>query len=278
MGGSGASTVITCNSSIAGAQPPTPGGPKPNSSGSGRTGLKSISPPRGPVTRPVPNNTASVGRSRLAIIAASGSSAATAPGGAASKVADHAKAAADEIAAEARHAGQTVREQAAAVAGTAKDELARQAAGGKNQIADRISSFADHVQASAADLRRDEAWLADLLDEGGRQLGSLAETLKGKVNTLNYRTIRYPGHAAIMKALLNDLGLRHRRDLLKDILENALPTTTQDVVIIFVTVSGRREGRLIQETYANKIYSRSCTICHQMVHGSNAPSGKALLR
>jgi saccharopine dehydrogenase-like NADP-dependent oxidoreductase len=87
-------------------------------------------------------------------------------------------------------------------------------------------------------------------------LGTLAETLKGKVNTLNYRTIRYPGHAAIMKALLNDLGLRHRRDLLKDILENALPTTTQDVVIIFVTVSGRREGRLIQETYANKIYSR----------------------
>jgi saccharopine dehydrogenase-like NADP-dependent oxidoreductase len=87
-------------------------------------------------------------------------------------------------------------------------------------------------------------------------LGTLAETLKGKVNTLNYRTIRYPGHAAIMKALLNDLGLRHRRDLLKDILENALPTTTQDVVIIFVTVSGRREGRLVQETYANKIYSR----------------------
>ena len=49
---------------------------------------------------------------------------------------------------------------------------------------------------------------------------------RGKVDTLNYRTIRYPGHAAIMKALLNDLGLRHRRDLLKDILENALPTTT----------------------------------------------------
>ncbi|WEZ82250.1 saccharopine dehydrogenase family protein [Rhizobium sp. 32-5/1] len=86
-------------------------------------------------------------------------------------------------------------------------------------------------------------------------LGTLCETLKGKVRTLNYRTIRYPGHAAIMKALLNDLGLRHRRDVLKDILENALPSTTQDVVIIFVTVSGRREGRLVQETYANKVYS-----------------------
>ena len=29
---------------------------------------------------------------------------------------------------------------------------------------------------------------------------------------------------------------------------------------------------------ANKIYARSCVICHQMIHGSNAPSGKALLR
>ncbi|MEP9399243.1 saccharopine dehydrogenase family protein [Mesorhizobium sp. KR2-14] len=87
-------------------------------------------------------------------------------------------------------------------------------------------------------------------------LGTLCETYKGKVRTLNYRTIRYPGHAAIMKALLNDLGLRDRREVLKDILENALPATLQDVVVIFVTVSGRKNGRLMQETYANKIYSR----------------------
>ncbi|MGF7006531.1 saccharopine dehydrogenase C-terminal domain-containing protein [Aminobacter sp. BE322] len=87
-------------------------------------------------------------------------------------------------------------------------------------------------------------------------LGTLCETYEGKVRTLNYRTIRYPGHAAIMKALLNDLGLRHRREVLKDILENALPATLQDVVVIFVTVSGRKGGRLLQESYANKIYSR----------------------
>ncbi len=86
-------------------------------------------------------------------------------------------------------------------------------------------------------------------------LGTLCETLKGKVRTLNYRTIRYPGHVALMKALLNDLGLRHRREVLKDIFENALPTTLQDVVVIFVTVSGSRNGRLVQETYANKVYA-----------------------
>jgi saccharopine dehydrogenase-like NADP-dependent oxidoreductase len=87
-------------------------------------------------------------------------------------------------------------------------------------------------------------------------LGTLAETLEGKVRTLNYRTIRYPGHAAIMKALLNDLRLRDRREVLKDILERAVPATLQDVVIVFVTVSGLREGRLLQDTYARKIYAQ----------------------
>jgi len=76
------------------------------------------------------------------------------------------------------------------------------------------------------------------------------------VRTLNYRTIRYPGHAAIMKALLHDLRLKDRRDVLKDILEQALPSTMQDVVIVFVTVAGQRDGRLQQETYARKVYSQ----------------------
>ena len=30
----------------------------------------------------------------------------------------------------------------------------------------------------------------------------------------------------------------------------------QDVVIVFVTVSGSKDGRLIQESYANKIYAK----------------------
>jgi saccharopine dehydrogenase-like NADP-dependent oxidoreductase len=87
-------------------------------------------------------------------------------------------------------------------------------------------------------------------------LGTLCQTLEGKVRNLNYRTIRYPGHAAIMKALLNDLGLRNRRPLLKDILENAVPATLQDVVIVFVTVSGLKDGRLMQETYVNKVFAQ----------------------
>ncbi len=85
-------------------------------------------------------------------------------------------------------------------------------------------------------------------------LGTLCETLDGRVRTLNYRSIRYPGHAAIMKALLNDLRLRDRRALLKDILEQSLPATMQDVVIVFVTVSGQRGGHLVQDSFVRKIY------------------------
>ena len=88
-------------------------------------------------------------------------------------------------------------------------------------------------------------------------VGTLCDTLEGKVRTLNYRTIRYPGHAAIMRALLNDLRLQDRRDVLKDILEHAVPTTLQDVVIIFVTVSGHKKGHLVQETYARMMMAVS---------------------
>ena len=86
-------------------------------------------------------------------------------------------------------------------------------------------------------------------------LGTLAKTLEGRVRTMNYRTIRYPGHYGIIKALLHDLNLKHRRDVLKDLFENALPTTMQDMVVIFVTGCGWKDGRYLQETYANKIYA-----------------------
>jgi len=88
-------------------------------------------------------------------------------------------------------------------------------------------------------------------------LGSLCETLDGKVQTLNYKTIRYPGHCFIMKALLNDLGLRNRRDMLREILVNAIPATHQDEVVVFVTATGHRNGVFLQETFARKVHGRT---------------------
>jgi len=88
-------------------------------------------------------------------------------------------------------------------------------------------------------------------------LGTLCDTLKGKVNNLNYRTVRYPGHRDIMKMLLQDLRLMDNRPLLKEIFENSLPLTYQDVVLVFISVSGIKNGQLVQETYANKVYNET---------------------
>lgn len=86
-------------------------------------------------------------------------------------------------------------------------------------------------------------------------LGTLCETLDGKVRELNYKTVRYPGHCDYIKLLVNDLRLGERRVLFKDVLEAAIPVTLQDVVLVFATVTGQRDGRLTQESYANRIYS-----------------------
>lgn len=105
--------------------------------------------------------------------------------------------------------------------------------------------------------QREEFWLDGVRYEsfntsGG--LGTLADTLAGKVRNLSYQSIRYPGHAAIMRTLLQDLGLSNRRELLLDIFKHSVPSTMQDVVIIYVSASGQRDGRLEQVTYTNRIY------------------------
>jgi len=56
--------------------------------------------------------------------------------------------------------------------------------------------------------------------------------------------------------LVRDLRLGERRTIFKEVLEAAIPITTQDVVLVFATVTGHKEGLLTQHTVARKIYSR----------------------
>ena len=85
-------------------------------------------------------------------------------------------------------------------------------------------------------------------------LGSLAETYDGRVTTMNYKTIRYPGHCEQIRLLMNGLKLNDDRGTLKRILENAVPQTLQDVVIIYAAVTGMQDGELREENYVNKVY------------------------
>jgi len=90
-------------------------------------------------------------------------------------------------------------------------------------------------------------------------LGTLCETLENKVKELNYKTIRYKGHKALMDFLINDLflGKKERRKILKDILEYAVPTTKEDLVLIFCTVIGKKDSILQVKTDVRKIYNET---------------------
>lgn len=88
-------------------------------------------------------------------------------------------------------------------------------------------------------------------------LGSLASLWLGRVRTLNYKTMRYPGHCKKMRFLLEDLKLGERRELIKSVLEQALPKTAQDIVIIYISVEGIRDGEYLEKNYVKKIYPRT---------------------
>ena len=86
-------------------------------------------------------------------------------------------------------------------------------------------------------------------------LGTLCTTLAGRVQTLDYKSVRYPGHRDLMKLLLEELQLNKDTETLKAILRKSIPSTMQDVVLVFVTVSGMRGGSLVQEVFARKIFA-----------------------
>jgi saccharopine dehydrogenase (NAD+, L-lysine-forming) len=88
-------------------------------------------------------------------------------------------------------------------------------------------------------------------------LGTLCETLSGRVANLDYKTVRYPGHCNLMKFLLEELRLNEDQEQLKEIMRRAVPATMQDVVLVFVTASGLRDGKLVQEVFTRKIFANN---------------------
>ena len=80
-------------------------------------------------------------------------------------------------------------------------------------------------------------------------LGTLCETLEGKVDTLNYKTIRYPGHARLMRFLLYELILKDQRELTEKILTEAKPPVREDVVYVYAVVEGWKGTELAREEF-----------------------------
>lgn len=89
---------------------------------------------------------------------------------------------------------------------------------------------------------------------------TLPSSLEGRVRSLDYKTIRYPGHAAVMKSLL-DLGLMDGgairvggvsvapRAVLEACLAANLPEGRDDCILLRVTARGTRDGREREVVY-----------------------------
>jgi saccharopine dehydrogenase (NAD+, L-lysine-forming) len=75
-------------------------------------------------------------------------------------------------------------------------------------------------------------------------LGTMCETFLGTVENLDYKTLRYPGHAAQMNFFFHELLMRENRYEAGRILTNAKPPVDDDVVHVHASVEGEIDGRL----------------------------------
>ncbi|HEV7378431.1 MAG TPA: saccharopine dehydrogenase C-terminal domain-containing protein [Dyadobacter sp.] len=80
-------------------------------------------------------------------------------------------------------------------------------------------------------------------------LGTMCETYEGKLDTLNYKTIRYPGHCQLMRFMLYELILKEKRELIEKILTEAKPPVQQDVVYVYAVVEGWKGEKLEREEF-----------------------------
>lgn len=80
-------------------------------------------------------------------------------------------------------------------------------------------------------------------------LGTMCETYEGKVDTLNYKTIRYPGHARLMRFMMYELCMKEDKQQLEEILKNAKPPVKDDVVYVYAVVEGWKGDRIFRNEY-----------------------------
>lgn len=85
------------------------------------------------------------------------------------------------------------------------------------------------------------------LTSGG--LGTMCHTYEGRVQRLDYKTLRYPGHFKQMAFLFDELNLRDRRDLVGQLLVDAKPPVNDDVVYIHAAVEGIKDQQRFRENF-----------------------------
>jgi len=82
-------------------------------------------------------------------------------------------------------------------------------------------------------------------------LGTMCETYLGRVDNLDYKTMRYPGHFDLMNFFFHELLMREDRDAAGKILTHAKPPVNQDIVYVHVAAEGHIDGKLSRKEFVS---------------------------
>ncbi len=85
-------------------------------------------------------------------------------------------------------------------------------------------------------------------------LGTMCETYLGRVDNLDYKSMRYPGHVELMNFFFHELLMREQRDVAGEILTHAKPPVDDDVVHIHVSAEGMIDDRMMRQEYVRSYY------------------------
>ncbi|MEZ5777511.1 MAG: saccharopine dehydrogenase C-terminal domain-containing protein [Paracoccaceae bacterium] len=85
-------------------------------------------------------------------------------------------------------------------------------------------------------------------------LGTMCETYADKIENLDYKTMRYPGHVELMNFFFHELLMRENREAAGRILTNAKPPVDEDVVYVHVAAEGKSEGQLKRREFVRAYY------------------------
>ncbi len=80
-------------------------------------------------------------------------------------------------------------------------------------------------------------------------LGTMCDTYLGKVDNIDYKTMRYPGHMELMNFFFHELLMRDYREQAGKILTHAKPPVDDDVVYIHVAGEGTINGQLLRREF-----------------------------
>jgi len=112
---------------------------------------------------------------------------------------------------------------------------------------------------------------------------TLPHTLLGLVRELDYKTIRYPGHADKMRTIL-ELGLMDStpidagglmippRSVLEHVINKNVPKGNEDIVLVRVTVEGKKDGKRARAVYEMIDYRDEKTGLTAMMRGTALPA------